>query len=422
VPAVLVTVDAAAAAASGIVLTFDRSSYSGTGCATIASPKVTATSGGTGVAGVSISVTLPSGYTYTDSTTTFTGVTNTSGAVTLPGIVTPVLGGTASLTAVSSGVPAASATMSVAAKNVTAYRGQDGNPTRGNFGSIPAAAVPAGADYFLRPNGDLYFAGSRAMTGVASASGWFSMSSAQSFDYYCDYVLTAGGGGRLRRQTVEATRSSMPVSAVAVGANYALTSGGDLLWDTTVVATGVASAAGWQYYANDGSGWVVSSRCDMVSSSGGAATLTNGSVDATWANVPSNAVAVGAKYFSTSDALVYYQNAVVASEVSSVRGSYMPTGSSSTTLSPGFVADYALTGGGGGSLQNGVTGPSYGSLPDGARAVGVQYFLTDGGTLYRGDSALTSGVGSAAGWFYGHWESGGWVPTTFVDWVPPATC
>ncbi|WP_136586915.1 hypothetical protein, partial [Microbacterium hydrothermale] len=137
VPVVMMAtaVPAHAAASESLRLAFDQNQYVAVGCQSIKGAKITATTTGNNApaAGVSVSVTLPNGFVYPTGATTFSGVTNGSGVVTLPDIVTPATGGVVTLTAVAASAASASAAAAVNRKAQATLA----------LGTSPSATYPA---------------------------------------------------------------------------------------------------------------------------------------------------------------------------------------------------------------------------------------------------------------------------------------
>lgn len=137
IPVIAAAVSTPLAAASvALELTFNSPTYPGTACTTITGVQVTATSGGATAPNTPVTVTLASGYTFADGSTSFTGVTDGTGSLTLPAIRVPAEGGDSNFLA-TSGTATATATGTA--------------PITGSFGWISqnvykdAPAVPPGS-------------------------------------------------------------------------------------------------------------------------------------------------------------------------------------------------------------------------------------------------------------------------------------
>ncbi len=244
VPVIMVATTApayAAASTKPVTLAFNQPTYTSKGCQTITGATVTATvDNGVPQAGISVSILLPNGYTFSGGSTTYTGVTNGSGVMSVPAITTPASGGMQSLTAIAAASSTTSSASTTSQTNVTP--GISGyaatNATQGSqFSSVPVGAVPLGSSYFLSSQ-DLYFENTKVASGVISAYVYANLTSALvSFN-------TSSGGNRAAGATVAESYSGVPTSATSVGADYYLTNAGVLYYKGSQVATGVQSAVG----------------------------------------------------------------------------------------------------------------------------------------------------------------------------------
>ncbi|MFX7824697.1 hypothetical protein ABTK20_20100, partial [Acinetobacter baumannii] len=72
-------------------------------CSTITGAHVTVTTNGAPTAGISISVSLSNGYTFSSGSASATGLSDANGRYSLPTIQVPVTGGTAALTGTTAG-------------------------------------------------------------------------------------------------------------------------------------------------------------------------------------------------------------------------------------------------------------------------------------------------------------------------------
>jgi len=390
VPAIVAMAATPLASASATSLAFDRSSYGATGCQTVSSVTVRATDGTGPAAGVTVSVTLPSGYVFSTGATTFSGSTDGSGVVSLPGIVTPARGGGVSLTAVTTGATATSL-LQVASKPGTGYTARLAQITA-TFPTVPAEATSVGAGYYLAPNGRLFFGDTQVATGVTAAAGWFYFDGSAA-QQYVDYTLTAGGAGRLSNGNVSSLVSwpSVPATAVPVCQDYFLSTNGDLYYQNSRIAGGIASAVGlfstWTGN-NDFFGTYVRSGGGVGRLSGATATAMS------WAAIPATARPVGVDYFLAGNGDLFYQNTVVATGVTSARAYFTWKGGGYTTL-----VDYVLRSGGARQAERGsAPSTSWDAVPAGSVAVGTSYFLSPRGDLFSAGSVVASSVTSARGW------------------------
>lgn len=152
VPAIALTTGSPAIAASGTTLSFSKSAYSGPGCSTINDVTVTASDNGTPKAGVSVTVSVASGFVFTNGGTTSTGVTGSNGAFPLPGISVPATGGNGTASATASGAPSTSATLVGTDATIAKYIQNGAEQTASG---VPSGSRPASGALFLAPDGRL---------------------------------------------------------------------------------------------------------------------------------------------------------------------------------------------------------------------------------------------------------------------------
>lgn len=100
VPAIAMTVSAPAYAASGAVLTFNRSSYDTVACSPLNGVAIAVKNGGAPASGVAVTTSLSTGWTFASTgAASYVGTTDSTGTVTLPAISSPAGGGTTTITA-----------------------------------------------------------------------------------------------------------------------------------------------------------------------------------------------------------------------------------------------------------------------------------------------------------------------------------
>ena len=171
IPVIATATVAPAASASGtLALAFNQASYTGTACSTITGAYVTATNSGSAAAGVPITVTLGSNATFSDGSSTTSGVSQSDGRFNLPGVVLSPRGDSTTMTALAAGT-------SVSA-------GVIGHSPAGAFGwleyptlavhdaiGVPAGSVGVLGSWFLTPDQRLIAGDSGAVvaTGIAAA-------------------------------------------------------------------------------------------------------------------------------------------------------------------------------------------------------------------------------------------------------------
>ncbi|BAJ73396.1 Ni,Fe-hydrogenase III small subunit [Microbacterium testaceum StLB037] len=372
-----------AAASQTVNLAFDKVQYVATGCQPITGATVTATNrtDGRPVAGLSISVTLPRGFSYPTGATTYTGTTNASGVVALPDIVTPSTGGTVTLTAVAATV-STSASASVTVNLNTQATLALGTSVSKTYASA-AGGVSVGNRHFLTASGDLFFENTKIASGVASAAGWFTTNWAKGV---C-FVLSSGGAKQAQFGSIVDSYPAVPVGSKAVGGVGFLAPNGDLYYGNTVLATGVVTAWGYRITATG-------EAIDFVGSDGVPKRILNGAVDKTYSaiptSVPNPGTSVGNRHFLTASGDLFFENTKIASGVASAAGWF------TTNWAKGVC--FVLSSGGAKQAQFGSIVDSYPAVPVGSKAVGGVGFLAPNGDLYYGNTVLATGVVTAWGY------------------------
>ncbi|KTR94326.1 hypothetical protein NS220_09260 [Microbacterium testaceum] len=372
---------AAASGQKAITLAFNQATYTATGCASITGVTITATASSVRQAGISVSVSLPQGYSYSNGATTYSGVTDTNGVVTLPNIVTPGAGGQTVFTAIAASTATSSSANTSSQVQVTPNRVARvaTNSTVGStYSGVPSDALPQGGGYFLAQNGDLYYQNSKIATGVSSVSVYASPS-----DIFASYNTSSGAGARASGTTIVQTYSG--AAGTSVGADYFLTSDGALTFRGTSLATNVTSAAG-SY--RDGHFTV-----DYIDAQNVRRTFYETTAQSATVTYPSQGfrpvTPLGSQYFLTSGGDLYFQNTKVASDVISgftyCGWDWWQACAFNDTSGKGYIAN------------NGSIVASFGPVPTSAMAVGSYYFLTPGGDLYYKGTRTATGVVSASG-------------------------
>lgn len=375
------TVPAYAASGKAVALAFNQPTYTAKGCKTITGATVTATvDQGVPQAGVSVSVLLPSGYTFPGGSTTYTGVTNGSGVLTVPAITTPATGGKTTLTALAAASGTTLTATATSQANVTP--GISGyaatNASQGSvFASVPVGAVPLGSSYFLAGS-DLYFENTKVASGVISAYVYATLTSA-AVSYN-----TNSGGNRATAATVAESYTGVPTSARSVGADYYLTNAGDLYYKGSKVATGAQSAVG----AYRDSHYTV----EYIDTHNAKHLMYEGVEQGSPVTYPAGALIpvtpLGVGYFLTGGGDLYSGDTKVASGVLSA----------STYASwDEWTAVSFNTATGTYRANNGALTAGYGAIPLTAKSVGADYYLTPEGGLYFRDAKIADGVTSAVG-------------------------
>jgi hypothetical protein len=378
--AVAISTPLAAASAAEITLAFVNGPYSVLACATLGDVVIEATTdtGAPAPTGTTVTVTLPTGMTWSDGSTGARPlVVGANGQVVLSGLIsTGGLGVTNIIASVGSST--ASAPVTVAPNGSVFYSNGGGAPTQ--VPNVPAGSQTVGQNTYLAPNGDLYYFSTRIATGVTSAH-------AENIGGGQDWVsYVSNGTAYAGFATGPGALNNVPADAVAVGQNTFLTPGGALYYGNTLVASGVTSA----HAENIGSGadWlsiVSNGTAQYISVSGGVIT---GPTPA--AGVPTDSTAVGQNtYLAPNGDLVYSVSTprVVASNVTSAYVQNIGSGSDWATYVSNGTAYYV-------PLPSG-TPTSVPGVPVNSTAVGQNTYLAPNGNLYYFGNVVASNVGSA---------------------------
>lgn len=386
VPAVLLTAATPAFATSGRSLAFGQSGYTGAGCSSITGATVAVTHNSTPEAGVSVTVTLSDGYTFSGGADTFTGISDGSGMVNIAPINVPSLAPKSTLVALAPGTTSANAMVSgTSKKNVSDKRQSDSAAT--NFSSIPAEGTRAvGNNYFLTSAGDLYYKTAVVASGVMSAVGYRGDDAKD----HVNYVTSSDGIAHAKNQGDAGSYNFTNVVpwSTPVGHGYFLSSSGYLYYADTLVSTNVYSARGYGAGAGtDRVGFTYADTLTVQKKQGG------DSSDWKFYNVPaSNTRTVGQGYYLASDGGLYYGNELVASGVQDAIGYVGGDGDdyvSYVSASDGVARQ---------KHKNDTTFWSYTNVVPWSRPVGNGYFLSSSGYLYYGDTRVATDVSTARGY------------------------
>ncbi len=152
VPAITLTAATPALAVSGPTLAFNQPSYTAPGCSTISGVKITAQEAGAPKAGIAVTASLSTGYTFSDGSSSTTSTTGADGTVTLLAINVPSVGGSGTITATASGATSTTSTLTGTAPTFAAYL-RSGTRTAGS--GVPANAKPLSGGLFLTRDKDV---------------------------------------------------------------------------------------------------------------------------------------------------------------------------------------------------------------------------------------------------------------------------
>lgn len=377
VPVIAAASIAPIASASGVTaLAFDKATYSGTACGTITGAYVTATVGGVASAGKAVTVTLSGGYTFSGGATTYTGVSDGAGKLTLPAINVPSVGGNGTLSAVSGSSTASASASAPAVKNAL-WREPNGSTSALSF---PAQTTVPGDQTFLTPSGDLYLG-----QGIPIASGVYSSSAISLPGYgWAITYLDANGTGGARDWNGGVEAASFPPGTVVCGDRTYLTPAGDLyLGPSQVVASHVVSAS-TQAVANVG--WFVT-----YVQQDGTAVWKHPTGNTITVSLPVGTKVVGDSAFLTPAGDLYLGTSHVASGVYSA--------SSQIVENVGWYMTW-IDANGSAKWKDPTASPVSMSFPAGTTVHGDRLFLTPTGDLYDGPpsqvgSKVASNVTSA---------------------------
>ena len=377
VPAIAVATAAPAHAASGLILKFDKTSYSAVGCGTLSGVSLTVSNGGVPVAATGVSVVLPTGFSFATGGTSISGYTDGDGMYAVPDINVPNSQSTAVLTAVA-GTLNASASVRVGANSSIALA--ENGVVTANWTAVPAGSVAIGANYFLSPTNQLWFENTLVVPEVQMAVGW-----GYGGEQYADYVLPNGKIQRAKWGSPHYDYPSLPADARPIGQADFLTDASVLYHYDIRVTGNVKSIVVW----SDGN-----HHADVELTSGVLIGLTQEYITSTRSPLPASAKPIGADYFLSDDGDLFFRTEFVATQVTSATGWFYNGGA--------FHADYMTEYGQ--AFRARDTNPregTYPGTPAGARALGTEYYLTDDGRLFWGGQFAIDNVDKAIAWSVG---------------------
>ncbi|MGC0368703.1 hypothetical protein [Microbacterium sp. SLBN-111] len=246
-PAIAAATTAPAATASvAATLSFDKTGYVGDTCAAITGITVTATSSGAPAAGLQITISLSTGYTFVGGSNSVSGYSGSNGTFSVPDIRLDGSGTSGTVTA-SGGGSTKSATLSAIGYGFV----DKTNVYHPSVAGLPANSKPAPGGLLLTPAGDLIPSdGSPAVrTGVASfgsaSQGWWAVANTDGTYGYID-----------DNNAYHAALAGLPANCRPAPGGLLLTPGGSLISSVTgaTLRTGVASfgaaSLGWWTIVN----------------------------------------------------------------------------------------------------------------------------------------------------------------------------
>lgn len=247
------------------------------------------------------------------------------------------------------------------------------------FSPMPENAVPIGADYFLSPDGDLFYQANFVAAQVASAAGWYHRARNAP---YADYMTQSGKALRAwEHRPRDNAYTNVPAGAKPVGGFYYLASNGDLYWDDKFATAGVDVATGWCTSGGD-------LHADLRLKSGAAVRMKFEKIDLMLSPMPAGAVPIRAEYhFDAANGELYYQGKLLVAGVVSAMGWHQ--------VGQANYADYITTAGQAYRARyESATDTPYTGIPTNATALGGGYFLADGVLRWR-DKIVARTVESA---------------------------
>lgn len=243
VPAIALTTASPAFASSNTALAFSRSTYRGATCATITGVRITAMQGATAQAGISVTASLSGGYTFADGGTTSTGTTGSDGSMTLADIKVPASGGTATVSATSSGATTTSAFLRSVEPSAAVYVQ---NGTSSTSSDVPSGSTPVGGSLYVTPNADLIDAADGGKVLSADVAAWGEIAATSSAwsipvrkaDGSCVWVFNG-----TERATVDVPNGSTP----SIGSSFITADGREMVGAQGTVRITDVKARGTYY-------------------------------------------------------------------------------------------------------------------------------------------------------------------------------
>lgn len=381
VPAVAIATAAPIAAASNpaeVRLAFDKPSYAGVSCGTISGASLVLTVGGVPASGREVTLTLAGGYQFPDGTTTRTVITDVNGRIALPGIAIPTLGGSGTITALSSGASTVSAGLNSPAVTTRWGLREGRNFPSGSPGTPPWTAQPVTVRFFIDGT-NLYHGGELFDTNVTKVVGGTSMFGVMlPFNEWAQYLkgdtwyIVDG-----TKSFDDTTLSGTPTTATPLTLGFLLDgttlyfNGSSVDTDVTRAIGGTAFGASWVQYLK-GSTWIIRDSWGSVESF----------------RAPATATAVTRNYVIDGTTL-YNRGSVAATGVTKAIGGFYGSIQWMQYLQGGTT--WVAT-----SSDSEFVPPDLEGAPLTATPVSLGYFV-DGTTLYWCGFAVENGVTRAIG-------------------------
>ncbi|WP_169725659.1 hypothetical protein [Leifsonia xyli] len=177
-PAIIVsTAVPAVASSTRAALAFGDSAYIVSACGRLQNVTVHVTTDGAARSGVSVTVTLPSGFTFSGGATSFTAGTNAAGVIVVPEIAVPATPGEVTIQAAATALGLmASVKLTVQPGGGNAYVAvRDGSSSIASVVGVPAGSTPVWGRWFLTPDAHVVdgLSGTVVLSDVAAVSSGF---------------------------------------------------------------------------------------------------------------------------------------------------------------------------------------------------------------------------------------------------------
>ncbi|MCD2170187.1 hypothetical protein LPW41_10825 [Microbacterium sp. JC 701] len=412
VPAIALSASTPAFAASGPVLSFNNSSYTGAACSVISGVRVTVTESGSPKAGVSTTALLAGGFTFSTGGTSYTGVTGAGGSMTLPDIAVPVGGGNSTVTGTASGAVSASASLVGTVQTSPFYATSD--LTRRSASGVPDGSMPAVGGIFLSPDGRL-IDGSSGYVWATNVNRYGNIYQSGSNGQWSMPLLKRDGSTTiLRNDQSETQTTGIPADSQPIAGGMFLASDGRLIDGTNayVWSTNVG-ACGLMYSSSNNSDWTMPIR----KTSGSCVFLRNNASESAAAGVPSQSTPVqGAMFLASDGRLIDGSNGFVWSSNVDSCGRIFQSNSTGNWSMPLKKRDGSCA-----VLLNDASQKSATGVPSGSTPVQGGLFLSSDGRIIDGNGTgyvVARGV-ALVGVFYSASNDGGWSLALAVQKTTP---
>ena len=245
---------------------------------------------------------------FARGSTTNTQISDGSGRVNLPEISVPSVGGSGATSAMTTGSPVTSSTLS--APDVWSAKSLDQVNYRWTFPGIPSTAVPLPGAYVLFLDGDKIInmnGPTTIATGVTNVVSWATNSGGWVVKYTENGVAKS-----LDNTGYQWTFTGIPSTAVPLPGAYSyFLNGTDIITSSGVFASAVTNVVSWPI---SNGGWII-----KYTENGVAKSFDQNSWHWTFTGIPSTAVPLPGPYFHFLDGTDLIDgNGVVASNVTNV--------------------------------------------------------------------------------------------------------